>query len=621
LIHYYSKKKSELAELKKDTWIISKTSMLTKYKNRLINNINLTSISALKDTIERDLGKATQTNKDNFLKVLTLERYIYIVNNNKKNYKKVNEVLDYDYVNKIPPPLIPCQYTKQNCLENPRDVKCCDKGKVKILRCGVGPETMDVKGKKVRKGCYDQQTIRGIRKTLKDNATKKATPTGDFTKYYSCPAYINEDEVYCNNVFDFSYDFDNNKSDFNQMFIYWKGVMKKSGDTLLIGKIRELEKELNILPPADRLTATRLAAMRKETDPSCSNTTGLDDVCKNTIDLGTKTASSKSGLKSRTRTASEQVAFCDAPWPNLPKSKLAPTGLTFCERACGECDEDDKTLYTEKLIYKIIIYEEMKKKKYGNSNVSIIRKGNEKITGSELSAAVYDNVKSMSMYGKILTDPNIGVGNDYLVSTHKCIDDEGKERYVQTPIHASGERVNRYKQLAKAINKSISIINNIKVSLTSTDVRSSGIINDLKNENRGAIVTYVIGGVEYKFKITEEIYYIVNTEPSSGLVYGLIDDLKETNPVSLLTRFMAQSENASIKCKDIAKKTGSYPFSQYVVKESGKDLNENVNITTVKESPVDVQGCYIIKEGFSRTDYILELIAIILILFIVFKYF
>jgi hypothetical protein len=552
-----------------------------------------------------------------------------MVDNNKKNYKKVNEVLDYDYVNKIPAPLVPCQYTKQNCLvENPRDIKCCDKGKVKILRCGVGSKTMDLNGKKIRKGCYDKQTIRGIRKTLKDK--KLDDRSNDLKKYYSCPAYINDNEVYCNNVFDFSYDFDKN-ADFNTIFRRWKsdmvGDMK---EVLIVKRIFELEEELK---PTDRLTTATgggtalLQALKEQKDPKCTNTTGMDGMCalNNSLFFASgKTKQEASAAKALAVKQNKPAPFCDKDWPHSPKSlgdTLTPTGNTFCKRTCLGCSKEDATFYAENLIYKILIYEDLKKKKYGNSNVSIIRKENGKITGGELSAAVYDNVKSMSMYGKILTDPNIGVGNDYLVSTHKCIDDEGKERYVQTPIHASGERVNRYKQLAKAINKSIYIINNSKVSLTSTDVKSAQIINDLKKEARGAVVEQVINGTPYKFKITEEIYYIVNTEPSSGLVYGLIDDLKETNPVSLLTRFMAQSENASIKCKDIATKTGSYPFSQYVVKESGKDLNENVNLTTVKESPVDVQGCYIIKEGFSRTDYILELIAIILILFIVFKYF
>ena len=221
----------------------------------------------------------------------------------------------------------------------------------------------------------------------------------------------------------------------------------------------------------------------------------------------------------------------------------------------------------------------------------------------------------------MLTDPNIGVGSDYLISTHKCIDEEGKEQYVQTPIRNSGERVDRFKKIADAINNNINEstgkILNEDNKIIYKDVQDAKFMTGFKKKNINDNVTFK----GYEFKLNEEVHYLVNMDASSGLVYTLIDDIKETNPVSLLTRFIAQSENTSMKCKDMIgiEKRNTFPFSQYVVEPDGYDLNDNITLTTTREYPVNMKGCYVVKEGFSKNNYYLEIIILLFIL-VIFNY-
>jgi len=585
---YYEKQSKELLEIEEE--LSSVPNAITLF-NKWSNTLKTNSFLLVEANIDADLTKNNITDTkivEKFKKALKIHKLIYSRINDKKNYKKVDEILDYEYLSKIPAPLVPCEYTKQNCFaynsgKGPRDIKCCDKGKLKILRCGVNPkDTGKVGNLQVPKGCYDKKQIQKIKQNIKDGINvvqeEYTLPTKDrayYSKYTMCPLLINENETYCNNVFDFSYDF--SQDDTNAA-----GIKRNLENK----EIKELESKIT---ENNVQTKSQLDTLKKEIDKECSN----DILYK--IPCGF--------IKDNT--------FCTEKLKNK------------CKRTCGLCPEITDKKYHEKLVEILLVYEISKQKK---SDIIIERKENEKITGQKLSEAVYDNVKSLSSYGKILLDPNIGVGNDYLISTHKCIDDYGKEQYIQTPIHASGDRVNNKKKLADAINKSVKIIDPSKLKrvgdINAVDIQSSNVINQLKEKNRDKVVNVNFGSKgNLPVKITEEIYSIVNTEPSSGLVYGLIDDIKDTNPVSLLARFMAQSENASMKCKDIAKLSSSYPFTQYSVREAGKDLNENVQLTTVKENPIEIQGCYIVKEGFSKKNYFLEIIIILVVVILLYLYF
>jgi len=426
------------------------------------------------------LGKITDKKiKDKIIKLVKLEREY---NNKMKifnNSKVIQNVINYDYMSKIPPPVVPCEYVKQNCQsynngKGPDDVRCCDKGELKVLRCGI----VDLND------CKDRKKIKST-KALYSTALKNSKSLDEYFKKFTtgslkdpkykqfafCPSLVNDKKQFCYNLYDFSH----NKN-----------------------KVRQ---------------------------------------------------------------------------------------------------------------------------NAGGSGVKIERKTDKKITGNKLSESVYDNVKSLGLYGRMLTDPNIGVGSDYLISTHKCIDEEGKEQYVQTPIRNSGERVDRFKKIADAINNNINEstgkILNEDNKIIYKDVQDAKFMTGFKKKNINDNVTFK----GYEFKLNEEVHYLVNMDASSGLVYTLIDDIKETNPVSLLTRFIAQSENTSMKCKDMIgiEKRNTFPFSQYVVEPDGYDLNDNITLTTTREYPVNMKGCYVVKEGFSKNNYYLEIIILLFIL-VIFNY-
>jgi len=484
---YYKKTKETLTKLetdiKTDTGLFNIYARIKDYKKigpgtdgiiRLDSNIEKEIRRKLK--AEKIKGKKISTVQINrIIKFIKLEREYNVKMDNLNSSKVLQNIINYDYMSKIPPPTVPCEYSKQNCMsynngQGAQDVTCCDKGELKILRCGIKLSECSNKAKiKSTKKTY-RTAVKG---TTKENYFKKFTnSTGSlkdskYKEFAYCPSLVNDKKQYCNNIYDFSY--------------------KKQSD-------------------------------KKD------------------------------------------------------------TGITI----------------------------------EGSST--------KKITGNKLSESVYDNIKGLGMYGKILTDPNIGVGSDYLISTHKCIDNEGKEQYVQTPIRNSGERVGKYKKIADAINKLLvesKIVLTDKNTIIYSDVQSAKFINDMKKLKVGD--TYKLKG--HSFTINDEVFYLSNMDDSSGLVYTLIDDIKETNPVSLLTRFIAQSENASMKCKDIAEYKSRYPFSQYVVESDGYDFNDNVELTTKREYPVDMRGCYVLEEGFSKTNYYLEIVILLFIFVIVINYF
>ena len=480
---YFKKTKEKFTKLekdiKKDTELFKHYTSIKNYKKSDRSGSKIKLDSQIENEIRRKLkDKKIKSKKistlqiDKIINLIKFEREYNVKMDNLNSSKIVNNIINYDYMSKVPPPTVPCEYIKQNCMaynngQGPQDVTCCDKGELKILRCGINLSECSDKNKiKSAKKTY-RSAIKG---TTKDNYFKKFTDgslkDSKYKEFAFCPSLVNDKKQFCYNIYDFSY---------------------------------------------------------------------------------------------------------------------------------------------------------KKQKKIQDAGVKIESRSKKKITGTKLSESVYDNIKGLGMYGKILTDPNIGVGSDYLISTHKCIDSEGKEQYVQTPIRNSGERVGKYKKIAESVNKLFlesGITLTDKNTIIYSDVQSAKFINDMKKLKVGD--TYTLKG--NKFTINDEVYYLSNMDDSSGLVYTLIDDIKETNPASLLTRFIAQSENASMKCKDIAEYKSRYPFSQYVVKSDGYDFNDNIELTTKREYPVDMRGCYVVEEGFSKTNYYLEIVILMFIIVIVLNY-
>jgi hypothetical protein len=244
----------------------------------------------------------------------------------------------------------------------------------------------------------------------------------------------------------------------------------------------------------------------------------------------------------------------------------------------------------------------------------------------DLSRAVYDNIKSTANYTKLLTDPKINVGSNYLITTHKCLDNNGKEKMVQTKIKSGSNRGQVYKKLDSAIKKAV-----IKTS-TTRDFKvedrtiSFATLKDLIKIENNKIYKFLVGSQTITVTMNGEIRYyaeLILKGGNSGLVYSLFDDIKDTNPVALLNRFLAQSENVTMKCSDIADKTFSYPLKQYVVKYDGThDKNSNINLETKQENPINLLGCYIAKEGFSfNNGYIVEFILLTAFILIFLKYY
>ena len=244
----------------------------------------------------------------------------------------------------------------------------------------------------------------------------------------------------------------------------------------------------------------------------------------------------------------------------------------------------------------------------------------------DLSRAVYDNIKSTANYTKLLTDPKIDVGSNYLITTHKCLDDNGKEKMVQTKINSGSNRGQVYKKLDIAIKKAV-----IKTS-TSRDFKvedgtiSTATLKDLIKIENNKMYKFQVRTQTITVTMNGEIKYyaeLILKGGNSGLVYSLFDDIKDTNPVALLNRFLSQSENVTMKCSDIADKTFSYPLKQYVVKYDGtQDKNNNVNLETKQENPINLLGCYIAKEGFSfNNGYIVEFILLTAFILIFLKYY
>jgi len=244
---------------------------------------------------------------------------------------------------------------------------------------------------------------------------------------------------------------------------------------------------------------------------------------------------------------------------------------------------------------------------------------------SDLSTAVYDNIKSTANYTKLLIDPNINVGSDYLITTHKCIDDDGKEKMVQTKIQPGSNRGQVYKKLENAIKKAVKKNTNLDFNVTKTTINETTLKNliDVKNDIEQVLD---VDNVKITVTMNNEIRFyakLVIEGGNSALVYSLFDDIKDTNPVSLLNRFLSQSDNVTMKCSEIAKREQTYPLSQYTVEYDGThDKNKNINLETKLKKPVNMVGCYIAKEGFSiNNKYIVEFILITAFILIFLKYY
>jgi hypothetical protein len=220
----------------------------------------------------------------------------------------------------------------------------------------------------------------------------------------------------------------------------------------------------------------------------------------------------------------------------------------------------------------------------------------------DLSRGLYDNVRSMASYIGLLTNPDISVGSNYLATTHQCIDDNGNKQNVQTPISSGGggNRATNLIKLAHSINEAISSYTNqptTKDYISGDDLQQSDILQELHETKVGVMETILT----YKFIMTDEIKYYINAlfkGNEGGIVYSLIDDIKETEPVALLNRFLEQNTDDTMKCSDIAKQSTDYSLSEYIVKNTGKvNRNGTAELTTGNTFPVSLDHCYIENEG------------------------
>ena len=117
--------------------------------------------------------------KDKIIKLVKLEREY---NNKMKIFndsKVIQNVINYDYMSKIPPPVVPCEYVKQNCQsynngKGPDDVRCCDKGELKVLRCGI----VDLND------CKDRKKIEST-KALYSTALKNSKSLDEYFKKFT----------------------------------------------------------------------------------------------------------------------------------------------------------------------------------------------------------------------------------------------------------------------------------------------------------------------------------------------------------------------------------------------------------------------------------------------------
>ena len=438
-----------------------------------------------------------------FEEMVKYELEIQEIKMNSEKYKKMRQVMDYSFIDKIPQPHVPCKFVKNNCGkfnegDGPTDVVCCDNGILTALRCNVNPvnvtkKVKDYKGRPVPDDCLSDKHFDIYKDILEKTQSKEAYlaewataiksnkyggisgKTHDTTymnDFYKCPVYDNKKQRYCNNVYNFSVKQDGNDS---------------------------YDKDGNLMP---------------------------------------------------------------------------------------------KQLKT--------------------------------FRGSDLSRAVYDNIKSTTNYTKLLTDPNINVGSDYLITTHKCIDDNGKEKMVQTEMKSGSNRNQVYIKLENAIKKAVVKNTNLNFKVEKRTISDKTLKDLIKIKDHK----------RYTFQADKKITVTMNGEirfyaemiikgGNSGLVYSLFDDIKDANPVALLNRFLAQSENVTMKCSDIADKSFSYPLKQYVVKYDGShDKNMNVNLETKLENPINMLGCYIAKEGFSfNNGYIVEFILLTAFILIFLKYY
>jgi len=503
-----------------------------KYRKSLITSNLLTNYSAAQQKI--------------FFQILKLDNKLRNSEKLQSKSRLVQEIINYDYMSKIPTAAIPCEYVKQDCTvyndgRGPEDVKCCNKGELNILRCGVTP------GNTIRK--------------LKENKF----PDKEY-KYKGKSA------------------------------LTLKKI--KNPSSLIKEQIDLLEREKE----NDKQLYDNYPFLR-DVPKGCYDKQTMDNIKHQyTGKLGAAAASSVA--KPNTNPISRYI--------NLVKGDTPLLNQYQCPVYTGAQKQYCNNIYD----FSYDFARKDKKQAQAATGLNIIRKSDQKITGKKLSEAVYDNTRGMGNYIRIVTDPDINIGNDYLISGQKCTDKYGQEQYVQIPIHGSSERFEYYKRLTDAINKS-RVPGDPALKVDDIKTNMATISASIK---RG--ITIQLTRPKTRFFVTEEIYYLLKKGAGGGLLYGLIDDIKETNPISLLTRFLAQSENSSMKCEEIAKKWSNYPFMQYSIKTDGLDLNENVTLKTQKEYPVSITNCYVQPESFiSENSYTMEIILILFIIVIIMNYY
>ena len=512
--------------------------------------------------------------------------------------KTMDDIINYDFVGKIPQPHIPCKFLGNNCGKyndgnGPTSVTCCDKGVLTEMRCNINPNTKtlgikDHRERPIPDDCLVAESdpkskfdiYRAIAKKAKEEvaagkclatSTVKSSKTNAVLK----PAELTAKQCY---------------------MAHWADVTKGLANTKQFVQKRTTQD----MDYFDEYYKCPVMDVDNKSQRFCNNIYNFSEDPRKEFILDTK---GDMVMEPVTILGETIDTSCDInPFCTVKNWKLNAAGKY--ERGTDLASE--------------VI---QKPKMRANKNTP------KQFRKADLSAAVYDNVSSTANYLNILFNPTIGVGSNYMVSTHKCLDKNGQEQYVQAPIYSSSNGnqplVDLKNNLNVAIYDSLFINKVVKLNDVRELVAKPEILKKMLQTPYKSDFTLTIRKVEYKFKMNDDIKHNINgilKGGQSGLVYSLIDDIKSIEPVASLNSFLGQSSNVTMKCDEIAKKVPSFPLSQYLVKASSNDRNGNVNTTTVKTTPIILKNCYV-KEGFSKkSSYFIEIMLVIALILILLKY-
>ena len=521
-------------------------------------------------------------------------------NNKKSKYtpeqiKSVNNYNDYDYLARIPTPKLSCEYAAQNCARYskesphvPQDIACCDKGVMKILRCGGNqyPYT-EMNGQIVPDDCHDSVRINAIEDSYKDILSQSK------------------------NIKDLKWKLMENNASNNKLIQEIDQNLANAINASMISKSKGISK-LTSTDVQNSELINYLNGKYHLNDVLTFPFKGIPYKFRYTEHL--ENAIMKISTSCVGYDCTNEGGICRKGSSGASKGNYicADTGVHLSDKMKYQkqwikTQRSGKSKYYEKTKQELNIADSLTcpvfidgQQKYCTNFYNFSEpKGT--FVKDKLSKAVYDNIKSIAVNMEVLTNPNVNIGSDYLATTHQCIDDNGNYQNVQTPMNNSGGNYSKYQNIADAITDSLVDKSNGKgvYKLTSEDVQNGKLLEYLKGEHDlDDVLTFTFNGLPYEFYYSEQIKSVMNTEPSGGIIYSLIDDIKKVNPIALMTRFIAQSDNASMKCSDIANQNPAYPLKRYDTIVTGLDLNGNKTFDTTERSDVNLANCYIANEGF-----------------------